>query len=353
MPGLAKIRSRIYNDFPWLWRLLATMRALPVYLGAYGYDLRRYLKHTAAADERNAARENFMLSKHYHSYEKGLALPHPRLRFREGKIAEMIPKVRGIERAHGSSVATAGARQALAQYHAWHQANGIEMQDLAGFLAENPGDTIEAGTRDVTREALDRVVAGCNFTDFVLNRHSIRQFTGETVDPDDIERAVALAVKSPSVCNRSTGKIYIAYDEAARNRLLSFQNGNAGFGHLAGAVIAVASDMRGFLHVAERNQCWVDGGLFAMTLCYALHAQGYGTCMLNWSTRPKVDRAMREAFGIPDHDAIITLMAVGCLPETFQVAVSPRRPARDHIVVLGQERRAPAPTIDPAAPAGP
>ena len=63
-----------------------------------------------------------------------------------------------------------------------------------------------------------------------------------------------------------------------------------------------------------------------MTLVYALHAQGLGTCCLNWSVEPSQDKAFKAAAGLPKHDAVIMLLAVGHLPEAFDVARSHRRP---------------------------
>jgi hypothetical protein len=47
---------------------------------------------------------------------------------------------------------------------------------------------------------------------------------------------------------------------------LSYQNGNSGFGHTVPALFVITSDMRIFEKSGERNQGWVDGGLFAMAL---------------------------------------------------------------------------------------
>ena len=76
----------------------------------------------------------------------------------------------------------------------------------------------------------------------------------------------------------------------------------------------------------ERNQCWIDGGLFAMSLVLGLHAQGLGTCFLNWSKSSPRDRAMRALLKLPPEEVIIVLVAVGHLPDTLEVARSARPP---------------------------
>ncbi|KTR86246.1 hypothetical protein NS354_05685 [Leucobacter chromiiresistens] len=123
--------------------------------------------------------------------------------------------------------------------------------------------------------------------------------------------------------------MYAAYDSDLRDHLLSFHHGNRGFGHKLGAVLIVTSDLRGFDMIGERNQPWIDGGLFAMSLAYAFHAAGLGACMMNWSEDADHDQRLRAEFDIPDNEVIITFLGVGHLPEVFEVAASPRPAVND------------------------
>ena len=90
-----------------------------------------------------------------------------------------------------------------------------------------------------------------------------------------------------------------------------------------GVVLLVTVDLRQFDLIGERNQGWIDGGLFAMSLVYALHAASLGTCMLNWSEDCKSDKRIRGAFKIPDHEIIITMIGAGHVPHKFEVTASP------------------------------
>ena len=57
----------------------------------------------------------------------------------------------------------------------------------------------------------------------------------------------------------------------------------------------------------ERNQGWIDGGMFAMSLIYAFHALGIGTCCLNWAVDSRTDRTLRSVVSMPDHEAVIMM----------------------------------------------
>jgi len=113
---------------------------------------------------------------------------------------------------------------------------------------------------------------------------------------------------------------------------LDWQPGNKGFGHLASRGLIVTADLQSFSGTGERNQPFVDGGMFAMSLLYALHALGLGACPLAWSMRPAQDREMRKALGIPDSEAVIMMISVGHLPDSLQVAKSHRMPI-EHVLV--------------------
>ncbi|MGX9120782.1 nitroreductase family protein [Mesorhizobium sp. BHbsci] len=104
---------------------------------------------------------------------------------------------------------------------------------------------------------------------------------------------------------------------------LSFHNGNKGFGHKLGALLIIRADLRELYEIGERNQAWIDGGLFAMSLVYAFHAARLGSCMLNWSVDYDRDQAFRNEFEIPDHEVIITFLGVGHVPDEFRVLFSP------------------------------
>lgn len=303
----------------------------------YLYDMRRFGgSSTAFASPRDEETLGALITMDYHRIEKGLALPAPRVGFGADVIKRLLAAVPDYERQFGPGLPSRCARAALGEYAAFHRESGSPREEVEAFLEKAPADPQSgaAGTLMVSREAV-HAHSSIDFDAFARHRYSIRNFTGEPVDRSVIEAAVATAMKTPSVCNRQTARVHIALSDETKTKALSYQNGNRGFGDRAGAVLIVTSDMRGFTSLGERNQCWVDGGLFAMSLNYALHAQGLGVCMLNWSMEFHRDRDMRAALGLPEHEAVIMMMAVGHMPESFKVAYSPRRPLEAVAHVIG------------------
>jgi nitroreductase len=315
---------------------LGRLRRLREGLAHYWYDFRAFSRAAGSADNwRTPENEHALLVKEYHRIEKGLALPNPRPGFGAKVVHDIIGLVQGLERADGPFFHGQAARATLQAYRTSPVCTDALARPIDDFNAGIEPELLpQAGIAHVTQAEI-RAASAIDFAAFARSRHSIRDYTGEPVPEAGIRDAVATAMKSPRVCNRGTARCHAILDRATMDKALSFQNGNAGFGDLAGALLIITSDRRGFLDYGERNQCWVDGGLFAMTLCYALHAQGYASCMLNWSVTSEKDRALRQAIPIPDHEAIITFMAVGVMKPDFRVAVSPREAVETAFHVIG------------------
>lgn len=291
----------------------------------YGYDARRFIRSsTAGGRATDAERLAAHITMDYHRLEKGMAMPSPRHGFGRDVVMRLIRSVARYEAEFGADDVTAFARGALASYREFNRGKAAIPPEVEAFLGtEAPlpqcGGTDTLGRRELF--AFDSDMA----QRFLTSRRSVRQFTGEPVPRELIESAVRIAQRAPSVCNRQSARVFASNERAKMDRMLQFQNGNRGFGDRLGAVIVVASDMRAFTSLGERNQCWVDGGIFAMSLAHAFHSLHLGACMLNWSVEPGRDKALRRFLGIDDHYAVITMMGVGFAADPVVVAASPRR----------------------------
>ena len=325
--GVAQVRARIKAMVPAerrvaIRRLLARVKVLT----SYGYDARRFIGASSAGRSTDdAERLAAHISMDYHRLEKGMALPSPRYGFGRDVVQRLMRSIARYENAYGPADVTAFGRGALAEYRRFNAAKIAPELETAidRFLGDCSSGQC-GGVAPLTSETLfpfDSETA----QRFMLSRHSVRQFDGRPVSEDVIRQAVRIAQQAPSVCNRQSARVFVSNQRARMDEMLRLQNGNRGFGDRLGAVIVVASDMRAFTSLGERNQCWVDGGIFAMSLALALHSLHVGACMLNWSVEPGRDRALRRCLGIDDNYAIITMMGAGYPPDNLVVAASPRR----------------------------
>ncbi|MCX6966282.1 MAG: nitroreductase family protein [Verrucomicrobia bacterium] len=161
---------------------------------------------------------------------------------------------------------------------------------------------------------------------FFALRSSVRQFAEGKIPEEIIREAVRIAQRAPSACNRQSCRLHYSTDPDVIAKTVLFQDGAGGFGERAAAVFIVTSELGAFNHAGERNQGYVDGGIFSMTFALGLHALGYGTCFLNWCATAREDQEFRRAFKIPPSELIVALLVGGCLRDEFAVARSPRLP---------------------------
>lgn len=307
-------------------------------LVGFGYDAVRYLRWSPlSGPPRSVDHLDAYVTMEYHALEKGMALPEPRPGFGRQHVRSLISLIRTSSERHGWRPVTLQALSVLRAYQA-SQPDGYGDPAIDRLLASAPaaeeaGDEAAGGTRTVSRNDVLRD-ARIDLSAFLASRSSVRDFTGEPVDPASIEQAVRMARTTPSVSNRQAWRVYLLSDPGAIAAALRHQNGNRGFGDRIDKLVIVTSDLTRFANAGERFQCWIDGGMFSMTLVYALHSLGLGTCCLNMSSTRAQDRGLRRDVAIRPNDTVIMMIAVGNLPDTYRVTESPDRPIEDLLEVL-------------------
>lgn len=300
----------------------------------FRYDLERFLKYSSAKElNYDPVSLEAYLTSAYHALEKGLAFEKPRAGYGQRFIRPILEAIDELERRGRCNVVTRGARGCLQAYVRYHDERGLSLPpdldaELREFVNSMDGKVFPGGTRTLTLEEIKKAT-DFDYARFVNARWSVRHFTGESVSSDTVRRAIEIALKTPRTCNREMRHVYAAYEPELRDQALSLHFGNRGFGDKLGALLVVTCDLRALYEIAERNQAWIDGGLFAMSLVYALHASSLGTCMLNWSVDCDHDKKFRRHFRIPDNEVIITFIGVGVVPDSIEVAASPSPPVEE------------------------
>lgn len=307
---------------------LRRTKALVNILLDYFYDTRRYFVHSQSGRyQLNSDQLRGRLLQKAHSIEKGLSMPNPRDFFGKAALRQLEQLIRmyedqGLPEDHVSIRMARGSIRAYFERHAGKDipADIARFEKLA-LAGPAPADT---GTVTLGRDA--QVLAGQGDLESVMrSRRSTRMFAPGAVNADVLRQAVALAGTSPSVCNRQSSRVYVIRDAETKSRILTLQGGNRGFGDDIDTVLVVASDMSNFRDGKERNQGFVDGGMFAMSLLLALHSKGLGTIPLNWSADRRKNAKLLRILDLPQNDLIIMMIGVGQIPESFEVAASPRR----------------------------
>ena len=303
---------------------------------AFRYDRAQFLANAGALhlDRKAAACAEIVMG--YHVLEKGLTMPHRRLGFGKGTVAHLVNLVTSFEKRFGlDDFQVVHAIGVLRAYRELHREWPEPFPRLDAFLAAHP--EVPASVQPHVTRAGFFAAKDSPFPQFAASRHVVRHFAG-SVPKDVIARAVELAMTAPSACNRQPARVHVIDDPGLRDRLFALQGGTRGFGQDADKVLVVTADLSAVRWAWERHDCYVNGGIFVMNLCYALHWHGVAHCILHWSVAPAADRAAHELLDIPANEAIVQVLACGQAPEEFDVAASPRRSSLEIITWHGGGR---------------
>lgn len=270
---------------------------------------------------------------YYHKIEKGLCMPGRQRLFG----IEVIPQIISIMKCWKTSNFSiddpiyVGALNSLKAYANHIQSKNLDPHDqiltsVHTFLEEDCHQDISPDTPIVIQtDALTEAVSFTSLQKLYLARRSVRNFDSRPVPQEILQNSVEIAQLSPSACNRQPCHVLAIRDEKFRTSLLAHQNGNAGFGQLAPLLLVVTANADHFFGAIERNQPYIDGGLFTMSLLYALEVQGLATCCLNWCVTPKTDMTVHRLLDIPASQKIIMYIAVGYPYEETRVPKSHRK----------------------------
>lgn len=304
----------------------------------FAYDMENYKKYSFGyGDIKTKRHYEADLIFYYHKIEKGLSLPSPRVGFGKKAIEELVEKLEYYTKNYGWDDVSLVSLNNLYEYYKFNSQNNVDLIDLFEKLNTlkstiNNVKLVSVGGVDEIYKKDIAKIANINFKDFAYSRYSIRNFAPGDVNIDLIKKAVYIAQKTPTVCNRQPARVYV-YSEEIKKEVLKLQNGNAGFGEDADKILIVTTDLRDFRGVIERNQCFIDGGLYSMSLLYALHSLGVGTCPLNLCLTYDKEKDLKRVGKIGDHEALIMMIAIGNIPEKLKVASSLRRKVEDVLTV--------------------
>lgn len=318
-------------------RPLGIVRRRAVLAFAYLYDFRVYSRWSLdSVVGRGTTRANLeaKITATYHNIEKGLSLPDPRPGFGAANLRLLIELIARQRAVFGPTRVVDVALAVLDHYVAFNRERGADYPhrvEIERLLAESRRPEV-AGLRDVARADVDAAIARVDLS-FFTSRHSTRCFSAEPIADEDLVFAAEAARKSPAVCNRQFGRVLVFRDKARIRELLALQGGARGFDDQPTALAVIVADSRSYWGVGERNQGWIDGGLFAMSFILGLHARGLGSCCLNWSKSPAEDRRVLEHLGLESWNRILMFLAIGHLRDHYRVAASPRREVAEMLML--------------------
>lgn len=293
------------------------------------YDFIRYLVYSRSLRYFRLNVSDYSLIKTYHSLEKSLSFKDRNIYSGWGAAEKLFRILILRAKINNNNNNDLIAANVLYEYTMCSKTKNKRLKhEISMFLQkefELAGNTpiCKSGILPLTSD-FARKGQMDNPEDFFFSRHSIREFKNEIVEDEVIYKALTLASKTPSVCNRQPWFTYHIVDKSLIQRLLKLQNGNAGFTDEIHNLFVIAIDVSAFESEIERFQPWIDGGLYSMSLCYALHSLGVGSCFLNLDIPPHRDLRLRKLLNAPWKHTFISMLAFGYIPESLKVCSSER-----------------------------
>ena len=98
---------------------------------------------------------------------------------------------------------------------------------------------------------------------------------------------------------------------------------------MQGAIL-VSSDLESY-GFQEINQMYVDGGLYAMNLMYALHFYDIACIPLTMAHKAMILRDIKREMLLPENEQPVLLIGIGSYKEEWKVAQSNRQDWRDYV----------------------
>ena len=328
--GIIHILTRIYNGI--IRRIHALRHSLRREIkGLYDYDRELFIRYSGAVNlqAQEAMRARIVMA--YHVIEKGLTMPRRRRDFGRPVVLSLIQMLEDWRRTYGcddEQVRYAGG--VVLAYKDMHVEIGEDMADSEFWervnrFERNWCEKNISRQKRYTRESFFKD-AGADFATFAHSRHTCRHFCG-VVPMEMLQKAVALAMTTPSACNRQHSRVHCISDHDIRDKIYDIQKGkgNRGFGEDADKLLVVTADLYDIRWIEERNDIFVNGGMFLMNLSYALYYYKIAHCILNWSVTVDADKTIHRLLAIPENERVVAMIACGNAPNEFYVANSPRR----------------------------
>ena len=292
--------------------------------------MRSYLKFSSAYNRFDKPEKlKSFLTKTYHVVEKGLTMPQTRLGFGIENVKKLLElctmyEIKGYDQ---TALEYSHSVNVLNEYVSFHEKNNFSIDpdviDSVKLLTVKSGFTTASQQKSVSKEDFFKN-SKSSFDEFSQSRYTVRNFTPDDIPLETLHHCVELAQRSPSPCNRQPNRVYIIKDKILMEEVFKLQNGNRGFGHLGNALLVFTSDLSVFHDTYERNEMYLNSGMFSMSLIYALHFYKIGSCALNWSVPIHKDLALKKLLNIPDNEAVTLTLVCGYVPDEFKIALSPK-----------------------------
>ncbi len=304
----------------------------------YYIDTKLFYRHSMVFKQDTFNKIESRIVLHYHGIEKGFLHSNFRYRFAESRIKELV-KLLTLEEVikNKDKSQIAAAYLSMCKYYERHEVNNIDISDYYSIKDYKLFRKLTVLDKEIIKD-FDRESffesSKDDFLDFSNSRASIRSFTGDKISFEIIEKVVEIAKNAPSVCNRQPTRVYYVENKEKIDNVLQIQGGLTGYTDGISQLLIVVSDRNYFYSIGERNQLYVDGGLFLMNLLYALHYYKIGACPAHWGHNNDKDKKIMRELGLSESEKVICVIPIGVPKDNFKTTLSLRRDTNEILKIV-------------------
>ena len=272
------------------------------------------------------------LIRNVHSIEKGLSLAETRFGFGFKKIleamdiAETLDRV-GLEKYSEALNMFADAVKMYLEFHKYHNYsddNIVEIQQKYDcILKKHESISGCIGGMSIIKRHIYSPDEKSVINALIENRHSVREFSGESVDSELLIKAIKLAHHCPSACNRQAYRVHVI----DKDQFGIFENWFEGMGGFVDQIdkFILITGKHSLYRKEEELQYIVSASVYAGYLTLALEVEGIGCCFVQ---RPVVYNtiwsAISKRLNIPEDEQVVCSLGIGSLKEEYKAPISHR-----------------------------
>ena len=156
-------------------------------------------------------------------------------------------------------------------------------------------------------------------------RKSVRWYMQKSVPRDLIDKALHVALLSPSACNRQPFEYYIFDEPSLVQKVASIPMGTRGFSQNFPVIIVVVGKLRSYFNERDRHLIYIDAALSSMSFMLALETLGLSSCPINWPDIPSYEKKMAAHLNLAPDERPIMLISVGYPDFEGMVAYSQKK----------------------------
>lgn len=200
-------------------------------------DCRRFAKAYAAPACVSQTQMESLLIFFVHQIEKGFSFDE--YQFGRGKgalhnIADLSARLKMVDTNWRDNPVYKDAVLALGEYLRRHLAAEHDVTFMTSlFDAEMLDDIEHASKRDYPSIELSKTDkldnADVPFRELIERRHAIRSYSEQPVTREELEEAITMSLRTPSVCNRQPARVRIFTDAKQISNALKVQGGFGGY----------------------------------------------------------------------------------------------------------------------------